>query len=295
MTNKINGKCYIGQTKNFKIRMNGHKSEAFNPNAVGYKYPLSNAIRKYGWENFENTIIEEIDPTESYEYVDERERFYISYYKSLSNENGYNITLGGQGCPKKPLTYEERLQLSNIFKADEIKDIQQMLKNGEQTTTIREKYYPRLSVSFLDNINKGLNFRNKEWTYPLRAEDISRSNYFTSQEIKDIKQDIKDNMTYKEISEKWNISLGMLSGINNGSIWHDNNEKYPLCIKSHSRKQNLETWVKSVQYDLMNSNLPMTEIAKKYDKAYSTIKKINYGQSHHNPEYLYPLTKNRKN
>jgi hypothetical protein len=45
----------------------------------------------------------------------------------------------------------------------------------------------------------------------------------------------------------------------------------------------------------MNSNLPMTEIAKKYDKAYSTIKKINYGQSHHNPEYLYPLTKNRKN
>lgn len=77
MENKINGKKYIGQTNNFHQRMNAHKSDAFNKNSTAYNYPLSYAIRKYGWDNFNNTIIEEIPDDESFEIVDEREKYFI--------------------------------------------------------------------------------------------------------------------------------------------------------------------------------------------------------------------------
>lgn len=41
ITNKINGKCYIGQTSNtIQIRFNEHKSNSKNPKQKGYDYPL---------------------------------------------------------------------------------------------------------------------------------------------------------------------------------------------------------------------------------------------------------------
>lgn len=291
MLNTVNQKCYIGQTNDFRKRMNGHRSDANNPNSHSYKTPLSFAIRKYGWEAFENYVIEYLN-TDDYELVDKREQYWIEYYQSLSSLNGYNITIGGQGCPRPSKTYEERVALSKIFSPQEIYDIQMMLINGEQTVTIREKYYPRLSNSFLDNINSGLNFKNNDFTYPLSKREIRSLNY-TTQEILEIKNDIRSGMKYSDIQTKWRMSAGMVSNVNNGKVWHDKNEIYPLSIRSHSKLQNANTWVKEVQEDLMNSSLLMTEIADKYDKAYSTIKKINSGASHKNLNYKYPLTSNR--
>lgn len=293
MQNLINNKIYIGQTNNFKVRMNNHKSDAFNKKSSSYNSPLSSAIRKYGWENFQNNIIEEIpESNEDWKITDQKEKYYIEYYCSLSNQNGYNISLGGQGCPKRPLTYEEKLRQSRIFSKNEIKDIQRMLREGEQSFVIREKYYPRLSHSYIDNINNGVNFYNEEWKYPLN-KFLERSKYFTSQEIKQIKNDIRKDMSYKEIAEKWNISIGFISSINNGKSWYNKNEKYPLCTKNHSRLHN-KIWVEAIQNDLINTNLPMTKIAQKYNKAYSTVKKINSGFSHKNNNFKYPLTSNRK-
>lgn len=293
MTNKINKKKYIGQTNNFRLRMNGHHSDANNPNSHSYNYPLSKAIRKYGWENFDNRIIEEIADNESYEFVNERECFFIQYFHSLVSEYGYNITLGGQGCPKRPLTYEERLKKSKIFSSEEIKEIQQLLKQGEKIPIILEKFSPRLSGSFLSNINQGLNFYNSEWVYPLHQYKEDISHFRSISDIKAIKKDIISGMIYKDISAKWNLSMGMISLINNGKQWYEKEYQYPLSIRGNSRSQNAATWVKDVQKDLMSSKLLLTEIAKKYDKAYSTIKKINSGASHKNKEYKYPLTSNR--
>lgn len=294
MENKVNGKKYIGQTNDFTKRMNGHKSDAYNKNSHSYTTPLSNAIRKYGWENFENSIIEEIPDEESYLYIDEREQFFIQYYNSLTKQNGYNITIDGQGCPRKDISYEERLKLSKLFKPEEIKDIQSMLKQGITMGDIRTKYYPRLTKSLLNNINSGLNFKNDDWSYPLHNynEDI-HSVKFAEQEIDAIQQDIISGLNYRDIANKWNITIGFISGINNGQCWHKDNLNYPLYVKGHSKLHNM-IWVKKVQEDLMYSKLNQMEIAQKYNKSYSTIKKINSGSSHRNSEYKYPLTSNRK-
>jgi len=81
-TNQVNGKIYIGQDK------------YNNPNYLGSGKILHLAFQKYGIENFKKEIIEEC---ESVELLNEREKFWISYYKSTDRGIGYNIALGGNG------------------------------------------------------------------------------------------------------------------------------------------------------------------------------------------------------
>lgn len=293
MENKINGKRYIGQTNNFQKRMNGHRSDANNKNSHSYNLPLAAAIRKYGWDNFNNYIIEEYPDDTPAEYINEREIFFINFFSSLAKQNGYNLTSGGQGCPKPKKTYKEKLSMSKIFSPKEIEEIQQMLRQGIPTNEILNKFNGRLTRSYLHNINLGLNFKNENWVYPLHDYKSEKHISFSEEEQKNIKMDISRGLTYKSISEKWNISPAMCSLINNGKQWHDETLTYPLCRKGSDYLTNLNTWVKDIQRELIFGRAPMTEIAKKHNKSYSTVKKINCGFAYRMEKYKYPLTSNR--
>lgn len=89
--NQINKKIYIGSTKDPERRWFEHKQSSKLKSCKSYNYPLQTAIRKYGVENFYITLICECDISE----LDELEIFYIKKYDSYNN--GYNLTLGGQG------------------------------------------------------------------------------------------------------------------------------------------------------------------------------------------------------
>ena len=296
--NQINHKVYIGQTNNFAKRMIGHKSVAFNPKASNYGLHFYYAIRKYGWDNFSKEIIEEISDEESQEYVDERERYYIELYDSTNRKKGYNVDLGGiNGERKLKLTFEEKVAMSKLFSLEEVVDIQNLLLKGTPRSQILEKYTPKLTESLLDNINSGANFGNDKLNYPLF--DYLHSGYsriFTKEDQRKIQQDLIDGkLTYKQIAQKWEIkSSGLISLINNGKIWKDENLEYPLSSRNCSRLHNFRTWVRPVQKDLMESNLTLKQIANKYDKSEDTIRKINKGHSYRNEDYKYPLTSNRK-
>ena len=88
-TNIINSKVYIGQTiHSLSIRKGQHERS----HEYGYKTAFSNAIKKYGKENFKWEVIYE---TDSIEELNNKESFYIEHYKSLVSENGYNLKGGG--------------------------------------------------------------------------------------------------------------------------------------------------------------------------------------------------------
>lgn len=91
--NLINNKIYIGQTNNIKRRLNEHKSNSFNPKSVNYNDILHKAIRKYGYNNFKITILEDFEGTQ--DKANERENFWIKEKHSLITEHGYNILNGG--------------------------------------------------------------------------------------------------------------------------------------------------------------------------------------------------------
>lgn len=89
ITNKINNKCYIGQSVNLKSRIKSHKSMLKHNNEDNPL--LRKATKKYGYENFKIEIIKYCKEEE----LDFYEQYYIDYYKSHKKENGYNIELGG--------------------------------------------------------------------------------------------------------------------------------------------------------------------------------------------------------
>lgn len=82
ITNKINGKIYIGK----------HASKRKNYWGSGKIIKL--AIKKYGKDSFSNEIIERC---ENNKQLNEREIFWIKFFNSTDRRIGYNITNGGDG------------------------------------------------------------------------------------------------------------------------------------------------------------------------------------------------------
>ena len=83
-------KYYVGQTTRSIEERAGRN---------GWKYcksgntKFSNSIKKWGWDSFEVTVLEE--GIKTLEELNEKEMYYINLYDSY--ENGYNSTMGGDG------------------------------------------------------------------------------------------------------------------------------------------------------------------------------------------------------
>lgn len=91
ITNRVNGKVYIGQTR-FTVE-HRFKQHIKNYNVEHRTQPLYMAFAKYGIDNFQVETLEEC----SIDKLDEREIFWIAKYDSF--KNGYNAILGGtKGC-----------------------------------------------------------------------------------------------------------------------------------------------------------------------------------------------------
>lgn len=89
-TNLINNKKYIGSTiQEPNVRYNQHIYNATHENAHQYGYPLYEAIRKYGLENFSFEIIFQKECSE--EEIRLIEKDYILFYNCVC-PNGYNQT-----------------------------------------------------------------------------------------------------------------------------------------------------------------------------------------------------------
>lgn len=82
ITNKINGRIYIGQSKNIKARMGGHK---YGEQVVDM------AIRKYGWHAFKKEAIEVFPLNTPENVILYREMFWIKFLKSHVRYGGYNL------------------------------------------------------------------------------------------------------------------------------------------------------------------------------------------------------------
>lgn len=102
LTNKVNGKVYIGVTNNLKKRMREH-SYALND------YLISKAIRKYGWESFTCEVIDQTNiEREAYEVLEPR---HIAEHHSNDPSIGYNLTEGGQGMTGYVFSEETRRKM----------------------------------------------------------------------------------------------------------------------------------------------------------------------------------------
>lgn len=91
ITNKINGKVYIGRTsKSIKSRWKEHQCKAYGKR----KWEIckfQEAIKEFGADNF---IVEQIDVAATKEEANAKEIFWIKHYNAT--EDGYNVSPGGR-------------------------------------------------------------------------------------------------------------------------------------------------------------------------------------------------------
>lgn len=119
VTNTINNKVYVGQTiTTISRRWRNHISDSRRSTIA---MPLHFAIRKYGEENFnvqEVIIVAKSSKKELRDSLNEYEKFYISLYKSLVSQDGYNVDKGGNAnnaCAKRVVAYDLDGNVLNSF------------------------------------------------------------------------------------------------------------------------------------------------------------------------------------
>lgn len=86
--NKTNRKVYIGITCQKPEYRWGAKGQGYKDSPKFY-----NAIKKYGWDNFEHIILKE---NLSQQEASQLEQVFIKQYNSTNDNFGYNMTTGGE-------------------------------------------------------------------------------------------------------------------------------------------------------------------------------------------------------
>lgn len=152
-TNKVNGKVYIGQTRqSVEKRAQG--------NGWGYKKcpHFASAIKHYGWDNFECEILHD---NLTREEADELEIKYVKYYRDELNM-AYNLSDGGKSKGIHRNSEEVKKMISESMKGKNV---------GEKNGMYGKPSPRRLEVYQYD---LDLNLMN---TYPsiLAAADIIKS------------------------------------------------------------------------------------------------------------------------
>jgi group I intron endonuclease len=101
--NKISKKIYIGQTvKTLEKRIEQHLKDMKRRKSYFYS-----ALLLYGKDGF---VWNKIDVANTKKELNDKEQYWIRYYQSSNKEQGYNLTIGGDGGPQTDLEVLERMR-----------------------------------------------------------------------------------------------------------------------------------------------------------------------------------------
>ena len=126
ITNKINGKTYIGQ----------HRTNNLNDRYMGSGIILHQAFEKYGINNFSKSILA---VTETKESVNILEKFFIALYRSEGKAE-YNMADGGDGGNVLANSSEEKIKLWKLRLGEKSKGHTLSKEARERISIARKKY-----------------------------------------------------------------------------------------------------------------------------------------------------------
>lgn len=139
--NLLSGEVYIGQSTNIEQRFKEH---IYHSSSY-----IDENISEIGVENFNFQILEICSEND----LDEREEFYIDFYKSNVPGFGYNLTSGakhGRGTSNSNAKLSEK----------DVYDIREAYKNHEDKFTVFEKYKHLISKSYFSSIWEGSSWKH---------------------------------------------------------------------------------------------------------------------------------------
>jgi|694.fasta_scaffold69105_4 group I intron endonuclease len=264
--NKITKKCYIGESKSKDVnwRWREHKRKI----EINKGCPaLRDAVKKYGIEYFEFSVIIICFDDERFKY----EKEYIKKYNSVV-PNGYNITNGGEGGGFQGKTHTEQV------KADiRNKSKQKYIDNPELRKQISERNKIIMKNPVIrEKIKNGL-LNSEKWK---KAKEENRAgNYKNNKHSEEMKNKISEGVKKHYANNEHYTSQETKNKISEGM------KKYHASIDPTIEKDNkLGTKIK--QYDmnnnLLNEYISVSDASRKTSVPKSTIlrhlKKSNGGE-----------------
>lgn len=117
----------------------------------------------------------------------------------------------------------------------------------------------------------------------------------SNETVLEIIEDLRNrtDLTQRQLAEKYNTNIQMITAINIGKTHMIEGIKYP--IRKGTPYHLSEEDVDNVQWLLMNTQFTINTIAEYYDVSSGTIKHINAGRNHYNPQLSYPLKNGQSN
>ena len=277
ITNIINNKCYIGQTQDHQRRFAEHKN-SLRKNKHENPH-LQSAWNKYGEENFSFDVLEY---TEDY---NNKEKYYIAYYKSDNLKYGYNILPGGE---EPPVLRGEDNNYAKLTQVEVDKMIEMLI--ADEKLNIIEKTFPHITRGQIGRINSGVAWHKDGLNYPLKEPD----HMIGSDVAQGIMYDLQySRLKHKEIAKKYHVSRTCVTALNLGKVndYFDDALNYPLRkyrITDKSIKQ--QDTIDAIIHDLSNTDLSMEQIAKQHGATMTLVYTINIGDASYKKEGLsYPL------
>ena len=203
ITNRINGKIYIGQTINgFDNRYRCGNVEKYTHNIH-----LKKSIDKYGIENFE--ICKIFDIAWSKEELDIKEKCWISIYNCTNKNYGYNISDGGSnGNNFKGKTDEEmKIICEKISKANSGENNYMYGKHHSEKTKEKLRLL-NIGKTASDETKKKMSEKRKGKNHPLYGKHHTDE---SKQKISKANSGENNPMYNKHHSEKTKEKLRLLN------------------------------------------------------------------------------------
>lgn len=164
-TNKITGKCYIGQTcDTMENRWRDHVKDS---KKVKPRYKFQHAIKKYKEDNFTHEILEELD---SELFTNAAEKYWIKKFNSLS-PNGYNLTDGGDGGRKSEETKSKMRDSAKI--ANSRPEVRQHKSAAQNRPEIRQRNSEAQKI--IQNTSEARLWKNRALKGKPKSEDAIRN------------------------------------------------------------------------------------------------------------------------
>ena len=236
ITNIKNGKVYIGQSVNLDVRIKNHMYHLEKEDH--YNQLLQRSFKKYGKENFVIEVMEECDVEE----LDDKERFWISFFDSTNREYGYNFESGGHS--NKVLHAETRKKLSEHFKKARL---------GEGNPMYGRKL-PKYRIKQLRMTNRG------------------RSDKLTERDVRHIKMALYLGRSQIELSSMYEVSHSTINKIAKVANWEWVLSDLNKSI-SESYQVNKEERNKRIK-EMFDDGFPSTVIAYTLNCTRNTVVRV---------------------
>lgn len=192
ITNKVNGKVYIGQTINFRKRSKEHFS-TLRKNIHRNSY-LQHSYNKYGEAAFQINIIKVC----SHEELDELEIHYIKKYNSLNKNVGYNMLTGGNERRIIPEEVKKKIGLAH-------KGRKNTLEHNKNISLGRKGIIHPVEVIMRTNKTKKEN--------QIQWGETNPNAVLTNDDVEKLIKDMLNGLTVEDVMKKYKCSRQTVYGI----------------------------------------------------------------------------------